>query len=158
MSNTMSNLPHDASVSAEVNVQTAFVMMYDESGKAVQVASSDEPHFLSKGYTRVKLDPAAALQEFNAMLDAAKQAVEAYANGVMSDGKIDHSSEGNRFAAQVAMVEFEHAWHSLQRSIDGTLPSQEAEPVTLTHASGQTVSVDPGQVELYNAQGFEVKK
>src|SRR5438093_8389731 len=105
----MHNQPHASAVMGEVNAP-ADVELFDEAGKRIRVALADEPHWLSKGYTRTQLDPAALLEDLMVNFDAARSAIAEYAKAVLADRIIDHADEGARATAHVAMREVEQAW------------------------------------------------
>src|SRR3972149_4356311 len=98
---TMHSQSHVAKINANVNAP-AFVELFDENGKAVQIPQADESYWLGKGYTRARLDPGVALSEFIVLMDAAKKAVQDYAANVKTSGVIDHRAESARAAAYLA--------------------------------------------------------
>lgn len=162
------NAPHSSEAEAQVNTPYA-VTMYDRNGHSVQVMSDDEPYWVNMGFSRVRKDPSLLLDELLLAMEQFQSNARAYVDGVLADGKIDHSDEGSKVAAEVAMREVEQRWWELQTSIGNNYPNNEPEGVALIAPDwedgvppfanapqpGSKVMVDPTQRDLHLKMGYK---
>lgn len=147
-----STIQHDARIEAEVNAPP-LVMLFDQSGRAIQVAEADADYWLAHGFQRQRFDIAAAAEELPHLFTSAAQAWAEYVAGVLADGVIDPADTAQRATAIQAFEDLTQAVGRVERAIAATMPVREGEPLVLVDAAGAELRVDPGQVEIYLADG-----
>lgn len=151
--------PNTLGMGAEVNAP-ALVRLFDEAGREISVPAQDAAYWLTAGFhTEAQRDPALLWQECRAYIEATKLAIEELVVGVVQDGTLDHSDEAAYASARLALRQFEVAWGALEKRLLQFPRASEAASVRLQKGTGAEavfISVDPGQVELYGADGWKV--
>ena len=150
----MFNQPNAMSTSAVINAPE-YVELFDLAGKAMRVPAADEAYWTAQGFSRFSGDPVGAASELRALLGAASQAIQAYVDGVITDGVIDTADVAAQRTAEVAMLEVERAWDKVRRVIAARYAVKQGEPVRIWEGAVERL-VDPGQVEEYLRKGWTI--
>lgn len=149
-----SSIAHASVVTADVNAP-ALVTLYAPTGRAIFVDERDAEHWLGQGFVRTLADPVAVAQELTALLPAVEAAIQAYVAGVVNDGVIDTADTAAKATADAAFIELEDAWGRLNAAIVLRYKVAQGQAITM-RKEGTTTQVDPGQVAVYAAEGWEV--
>lgn len=152
MSDPQSTIANESALSAEVNAP-AEVTLFHDAGKVIHVLASDVEFWLSQGFRQQPIDITGRAQTLKALFPAALDAVIAFAEVAQQHGHIDPASEAAQATAAYAMRQLEAAYGALIRDIEAAYPVLQGSAVPMSQ-NGQTILVDPAQVDHYAAQGW----
>jgi hypothetical protein len=148
----VSDIAHAAA--SEATTDAARVTLYDEGGRAIIVPAADAEHWLERGFLREPADTAALVTRAQLLCDEVARAYMLFITSVERDGSIDTGDAAELAAAQHGLQQLLDAVALIERAVAARYPVRQAAPVRM-HQDGTTIEVDPEQVALYAAQGWE---
>lgn len=153
----MHTAPHEVTIGAAINGPQV-VTLYNLEGQAIQIDATNVDYWLGLGFRRTIADPIASAKALKAMFKAAGVAVDAYVDGVTSDGVIDPADDAAYATFAQAMREIEVTANQLHLDLARLYPVKQGPSVAMLDENGTEVRVDPGQVDLYLAKGHQEVK
>ena len=130
------------------------VTLYDLAGEPLAVSTDKVQYWLDKGFRKTQLDLNDSYSTFMAYLDATAQTVKDFYNGVVKDQFIDTSDNASKAAAERAMSLLIESWNRMTTDISLLFQVRQGESIVLRNIAGEEIAVDPGQVEKFNAEGW----
>lgn len=154
-----SEITHLSAAEAAAGHASGMLTLFDEGGRPVTVPAADAEHWIERGFAREPLDAAALVARAQLLADEVARAYAAFVAGVERDGVIDTGDAAELAAAQHALQLLLDAVWDVERAVAARYPVRQGAAVRMQRAdatSETAVDVDPGQVALYAAQGWEL--
>ena len=150
-------IAHTVTMNAQVG-GPEIVTLYNLDGQAIQVNGAKVEYWLGIGFRHTIADPVASAKALKAMFKAAGNAVDAYVDGVISDGAIDPADDAAYATFVQAMREIEITANQLHLDITRLYRVKQGPAVAMLDENGQPVHVDPSQVAQYTTIGYTLVK
>lgn len=134
----------------------AVIPLYRD-GREIAVPESDVEHWLGEGWLRDPIQPAAAVGELRTMATAMVQAFEVLVSEASEAEDLDTRDGSALHVAQRAYEEVAQACANVLQAIQTATPVRQAAGQWMHRGSGdehEEIRVDPGQMELYEGQGW----
>lgn len=145
-------IPSDASAAVEVNGEKRVTMWLGDVSVSVPVSSVGD--FQGRGFVLLSKDQVhTVVSEIKAYAPQVVASAERYAEGVAKDGEINTDDQAELATLQKALKVLSDSVNSLISTTAQLYPVRQGTPAVMTK-EGETIYVDPSQVELYIEQGW----